>query len=268
MKRIMSYEDITITNDLLFKMVMQNKQICKGVISRLLKMEVEDIEYPVLQKEIQSTYSTKGVRLDVYVRTKDGSKLIDVEVQNKDMADLELRTRFYQSMIDADNLFKGQNYSELKESYIIFICSFDHFGLGLPRYSFSAVCDQCKDLIFDDKTHKIFYNTTAYQKESDSELKDLLKYFSINKADSDFCNEIDEVVKRIKEADQLKGGYLLMNLHDQDIIIETKKEDHTEALINIMEAFNVSLEKALETLKLPKDKWDMYRKLVNQQQKQ
>ena len=41
-------------------------------------------------------------------------------------------------MVDCDSLMKGQPYTKLKESYILFICKFDPFhdekkkGYGLP----------------------------------------------------------------------------------------------------------------------------------------
>ena len=39
-------------------------------------------------------------------------------------------------MIDIDSLLKGAVYSELKESYVIFICTSDPFESGLPVYTF------------------------------------------------------------------------------------------------------------------------------------
>ena len=50
------------------------------------------------------------------------------------------RTRYYQGMIDMDELKKGQYYTELKESFIIFICTFDPFGENLPMYTFRHRC--------------------------------------------------------------------------------------------------------------------------------
>ena len=54
--------------------------------------------------------------------------------------DIGKRTRYYQSMIDIDSLLKGAVYSELKESYVIFICTSDPFESGLPVYTFERKC--------------------------------------------------------------------------------------------------------------------------------
>ena len=88
-------------------------------------MQIGKIEYPTLQKSISSFYESKGIRLDVY--TADESHVFDIEIQTSIPPDLGKRTRYYQSMMDCDNLLKGQNYNDLKESYVIFICLSDPF---------------------------------------------------------------------------------------------------------------------------------------------
>ena len=50
--------------------------------------------------------------------------------------------RHYQSMMDSDNLLKGQSYSELKESYVLLICLYDPFKQGLPVYTFKNTCEE------------------------------------------------------------------------------------------------------------------------------
>ena len=39
---------------------------------------------------------------------KDSDKVFDIELQNAIDFDLPFRTRYYQSMIDTDNLLKGE----------------------------------------------------------------------------------------------------------------------------------------------------------------
>ena len=91
--------------------------------------------FPELEKTIKPFYTTKGVRLDVYL--KDEDKIIDVELQTYKQDAIGKRTRYYQSMIDIDSLMKGQDYSELLDSYVLFICNYDPFekekdvGFGL-----------------------------------------------------------------------------------------------------------------------------------------
>ena len=67
-------EELTFTDDFMFGRVMQNPEICKGLLERLLEIKIDKIEYPVLQKTISPHYKSKGIRLDVYV--EDSSRSI------------------------------------------------------------------------------------------------------------------------------------------------------------------------------------------------
>ena len=59
--------------------------------------------------------------------------------------------------MDVDNLLRGQSYAELKESYVIFICTQDPFGKGLPVYTFRSVCGEDGSILLNDKSVKVFY---------------------------------------------------------------------------------------------------------------
>ena len=133
-----SVEELTFTDDFMFGTVMKNKPICKGVLERLLHIKVGKIEYPSLQKTIAPFYESKGIRLDVYVA--ESSRIFDIEIQASVPLDLPKRTRYYQSLMDVDNLLRGQSYAELKHSYVIFICTQDPFDKGLPVYTFENTC--------------------------------------------------------------------------------------------------------------------------------
>ena len=133
---------------------MHDPEICAGVIERLLKIKVDHIDYPELQKVIAPYYTTKGVRLDVYI--KDSDRIFDIEMQTTRLPAIGKRMRFYQSMLDIDDLMKGAKYDELRESYVIFICKsspFEYFDL--PVYTFSKNCRENPDVQLDDKSHKV-----------------------------------------------------------------------------------------------------------------
>ena len=155
-------EELTFTDDYMFGYVMRNEEICKGLLERLLQIKIERLEYPELQKTITPHYENKGVRLDVYVQ--DSNRVFDVEVQNILDDDLPTRTRYYQSMMDIDLLLKGKKYSELKESFIIFVCKDDFYGEGFPCYTFLYLCHVKSTLEFGDITHKVFFDKCYFKK--------------------------------------------------------------------------------------------------------
>ena len=76
--------------------------------------------------------------------------------------DIYLRTRYYQSMLDTDNLLKGEHYSNLPECFIIFICNYDPIGDNLPSYTYKTCCIENPSRVMKDKITKKFYIGPQY----------------------------------------------------------------------------------------------------------
>ena len=217
-----SVEELTFTDDGMFQAVLHKPEICAELIERLLNVRVSHVEYPELEKEIAPYYTTKSIRLDVYL--KDEDKVIDVECQSYPQDSLGKRTRYYQSMIDVDSLMKGQDYSKLKESYILFICKKDPFKdgkekhYGLPCYTFKNICLENSLVDLNDKSLKVIYNASAYREEKNPKIHDFLHFIYTNEpGKDDFSNRLLTLVEQIKQNEQFKEAYAAMNLHDRDI---------------------------------------------------
>ncbi len=242
--RIKSVDELTFTDDGMFQAVMREPEICSEVIERLLHLKVSRIEYPELEKTIAPYFSSKGVRLDVYL--KDPEKIIDVEMLSYPQMELGLRARYYQSMIDMDSLMKGQNYADMKSSYVLFICKNDPFKdengreIGLPHYTFTTKCHELDGLNFNDKTTKMIYNASGYKKEKDEKVRDFLRFvYTNNPGEDDFSNLLKDRVMRLKEDEQFKEVYAAMNLREMDI----RREERQAALA---EGMQIGLSKGLK----------------------
>ena len=221
-------DELTFTDDGMFQAVMHDPEICSEVVERLLHIKVNRIDYPELEKTIAPYYSSKGIRLDVYIKNSD--KVIDVEIQNYKMEAPGKRTRYYQSMVDIDSLMKGQPYPQLKESYILFICKDDPFETGekdekgkekyygLPCYTFRNICEENPEVNLNDKSLKVVYNASAYEQEKDKRVRDFLSYvFNGQAGEDDFTNRLEAIVKKLKDNDVFRSDYAAMNLHDWDL---------------------------------------------------
>ncbi|MGI0529472.1 Rpn family recombination-promoting nuclease/putative transposase [Treponema socranskii] len=214
-------DELTFTDDFMFGTIMKNKSICKGVIERLLHINVGNIGYPSLQKTIAPFYESKGIRLDVYV--SDSDRIFDIEIQTSIPPSLPKRTRYYQSLMDVDNLLRGQSYAELKESYVIFICTQDPFDRGLPVYEFRNICTADNSIFLDDKSVKVFYNVGAYSKEDEPELSALLEYLCERRATSGFTQHIDELVEKAKRNEKFRSWYMSLNIREDDLRMAGEK---------------------------------------------
>ena len=205
--RIKPVEELRFTDDFMFCRVMKCPELCKGVIERLLGIRVKKIEYPELQKEIRPYYSAHGVRMDVYV--KDSNRVFNIEIQTSVPEDLPRRMRYYQSMIDIDSLMKGDNYITLKESYIIFLCTKDPLGLGLPVYTFKTICKEKDGFTLDDGINKVFFNASAFAAEKNLEIKGFLGYLCSGKPSDSFTEDIESSVERLKINEIFRSDYMM-----------------------------------------------------------
>ena len=218
-------EDLTFTDDFMFGRIMQNPEICKGLLERLLEIKIEKVEYPTLQKSISPHYKSKGVRLDVYVQ--DSNRVFDIEIQNFLDENLPKRTRYYQSMMDIDLLLKGNNYTQLKESFVIFVCKEDFFGENMPCYFFTNTCRDKPDLQLGDKSYKVIFNASAFENEKNLEKKSILEYIIDKKSTSEFTTKLDTLVEQTKLNEIFKGDYMAWGLAEFDAEQRGKKEGYS-----------------------------------------
>ena len=222
------WEELGIKDDFLFGKVMQEPEICKRMLEIILDIKIERIDYPERQKMIDLARDAKGVRLDVYVKDQE-EVIYNIEMQPVKRDNVPKRSRYYQGMIDLNILEKGVHYSELNNSYVIFICDFDLFKCGRHIYTFTNICEQDEHIRLDDGTTKIFLNTEGTADDVSPELKAFLQYVGSGKvADDGFVRDLDEAVSRVRENRKWRREYMVMNLWQQDIEREAQRKGLSE----------------------------------------
>lgn len=60
------FEDLTISDDFMFGIVMRDPKYCKPFLETILNIKISRIEYPEDQKTINLSLDAKSIRLDVY----------------------------------------------------------------------------------------------------------------------------------------------------------------------------------------------------------
>ena len=130
---IKPYNELCFTDDFMFRKVLSNDEdLCRRFVELLMDVKIERIAFKGDDYPIYVDSDMKGVRLDVYLADENGT-VFDLEMQNEKKRNLPKRARYYQSMIDIDNLMSGANYDELPDSYVVFICTKDPFAYGLHK---------------------------------------------------------------------------------------------------------------------------------------
>ena len=241
MSYIKPFEELEFYDDFMFGLVMRDKELCRKVLECLMGIKIKQISFPEPQKAFEPFYSSHGIRLDVYVQGEN--TIYDVELQNKNESNIGKRSRYYRGMMDIDQLLKGQDYSKLKKSVIIFLCRFDPFDRDEPCYTFEYRCNEDKNVDLKDSSVVKVFNCTAYENEKNESLQEFLKFVQTGKPESDLTKEIENMVEQQKTVEANKGLYFYMSIHDQDKIIEGEKRG---ILIGRKEGMNT---KALESAK-------------------
>lgn len=227
-----TWEELEITDDFLFGKVMRNPELCKRTIEVILGIEIDRIDYLEEQKTIDMSLDAKSVRLDVYV--KDGANTVyNIEMQPVKRDNLPKRSRYYQGMIDLALIEKGEHYSKLNRSYVIFICSFDLFGKNRCVYTFENRCIEDSEISLGDETVKVFLNSRGDSTHLNSNLKAFLEYMNHKKeSENDFITMLDREVKKAKANLEWRREYMTLYIKFQEMMEEGREEGDMRRLIS------------------------------------
>ncbi len=117
-------------------------------------------------------------------------------------------------------LHPGEDYSQLKDAYVIMIMPFDLFGEGKYQYTFHMSCDEIPGLKLYDGATRIFLNTHGTDgKGVSEELIQLLRYFEQTtgeNAAASHSRKIEKLQKRVEEIKKNeKVGIRYMNAFEE-----------------------------------------------------
>lgn len=192
------WESLTLANNFIFCKVMEsNPDLCKHLLEILLHIEIDHLETPSAEHTLQESPESKGVRFDVY--TKDTGRIFDLEIQTVNRKNLPKRARYYQSVIDVSNLRRGVNYTELKDTYVIFLCLDDIFRRGLPVYTFENICREDGTTKLGDGAYKVFFNASAYDTMESEAERAFFKFLCGKSADDEFTQNLGEKLSVAKQ---------------------------------------------------------------------
>ena len=109
-----------------------------------------------IQADLKRVTGAKSVCLDAYATDSTGKKY-DLEIQRADIGANPYRARYHSSILDIENLDEGHDFSELPETYIIFITEDDYYKAGKPVYVVQHI-NVTLNQPFNDGTHILYVN--------------------------------------------------------------------------------------------------------------
>ena len=202
---IKSFDDLDITDPIMFGLVFSNKHIAKPFIEHLLNIKIDHLETPIPEAVLSYDTEHKGVRYDVFAReTNENGETIR-------SFDLEMQ------MVDT------------KEQYVIFLCPMDIFGHGHPCYHFENRASEDPSITLGDLSYKNFYIFKKYEMFTDPVVKAYMKYFATRNADSRETKTINDQVSLYKADTLIRNKYMTyeFDLHESEEKGKTKAQVET-----------------------------------------
>jgi len=221
-----SYEKLTIANPFMFGKIAQDVENCEIILRCLQNEDMQIASVPQREKYMQARTDGKFIRLDLYAEDRF-RRIFDTEMQNESkdrnvQKELPYRARYYQSTIDAENVDLGDKYLDMKDVYVIFICTFDPFGEGEYKYTFKNGCVENNNVNYIDGGYKIFFNTKGDLTKAPEETRAFLEYVNEGIVRNDDIRKLDDSIKKAKANKEWRQEYMRMSLFEQDAIYKGK----------------------------------------------
>lgn len=238
-------DDMTLFDDDLMSHVFDKNIEATELILRIILGEDIKVISVDGQDELKNPIvDGRNITLDVHAIDSNG-KEIDIEVQGNAKGAAVERARFHSSMVDTRMLKSHQEFTELRDSYVIFIYKKDKFNEGHPVYHIDRYVRETGKP-FEDGSHIIYVNGSY---KGESEVAKLIEDFHQKDSEKMHYKALADGVKHFKETE---GGRETMSEAVEEYAKEYAEEYAGEKLLqsvkNLMNSMNISLEQAIKLL--------------------
>lgn len=191
------------------------------VISLILQRSDLVVKDVTVQRTIENLKG-HSVRLDVLAVDNNG-KWYNIEIQRASKGAGAKRARYNSSLIDAELLEKNHDYSDLPETYVIFITERDFFNAGKQLYHVERRIQETATS-FGDGTHIIYVNGEYID---ETPLGRLISDFHATDAGKMHYDILSERVYDLKETE---GGQYAMSEFMEEIAKAERAEGKAEGI--------------------------------------
>ena len=226
------WEELTIANDRMFSMAMENNAICRELLRRIFpELAIDRVQRVTVQKQVNTPLDARTVRFDVYIRD-DQQRTYIVEMQVANRQNLPYRLRYYLEQVD---------YSILGyPTYVIFFCDFDYYGQDRPEYRFEWRNIDQPDLAAGTGQQLVVFNAQASTFHDNIGVAGFLKLMHNQIAAGDpLVEQVTQEMKRIKQDPERRRDYMKYELDLMDArsdgmaigLAEGKKQGKQESIV-------------------------------------
>lgn len=229
-------------DDLMSRVFDKNIEATELLLRIILERKIKVISV-IGQEEMKSAaVGGRNITLDVHALDENGEKM-DIEVQGNSEGAHIRRARYHSSVLDSRMLKEGQEFKEIKDSYVIFIYKRDKFQEGLPLYHIDRYVRETGKL-FEDGSHIIYVNGNY---KGDDEIGHLMQDFQQTDPDNMHYKELSQGVRHFKEVEEGRDTMCeAVQEYAKEYASECLKTEKAELVENFMKNMNLTLEQALD----------------------
>lgn len=159
--------------------------------------------------------------------------MYDIEMQVVNHHDLGKRIAYYQNKLSSKALKPSQKFFEKNDTYVIFVCDFDYFHLGLPIYHTTMRLKEDLNRIVDTGEYSVILNSRAKDFSSVSpEVKAFLEYVRENKVSNEFTKDLDREVKKVKSSTETRDSFMTWEEKLAEERYYAGKKERKELIVN------------------------------------
>ena len=197
---------LTLMDDLFMQVVLEEQACTEYILQTILDKSSLKLKEQRLQKRMPNLHG-RALILDCLCTDEKGL-LYNIEVQNSSAGATPKRARYHAALMDTHTLKKGEKFSKLPESYVIFITDKDVLGEGEQLYQIERVIRKSGNL-FRDGSHILYFNTA---RQDDNALGKLAKDFKEANPKEIQSEVLSHRVSSLKEGKLDREGEKKMNV--------------------------------------------------------
>ena len=149
-------------------------------------------------------------------------------------------------MMDSRMLKAGQEFSELQDSYMVFITQTDIFGHGIPIYTINRHFEEIDD-IFDDGSHIVYVNGNY---KGDDTVGRLMHDFGCKESKDMYYPELARGMRHFKEEGGRKKMCEAVEKYAEQKAETVRLNSLLESIRNLMANMKLGAEQAMNVLEV------------------
>ena len=249
-------------DDLMSRVFDKNIEATELLLRIILERKIKVISVNGQEEMKNAAVGGRNITLDVHALDENGEKM-DIEVQGNSEGAHIRRARYHSSVLDSRMLKEGQEFKEIKDSYVIFIYKHDKFQEGLPLYHIDRYVRETGKL-FEDGSHIIYVNGNY---KGDDEIGHLMQDFHQTDPDNMHYKELSQGVRHFKEVEEGRDTMCeAVQEYAKEYASECLKTEKAELVENFMKNMNLTLEQALDAAGIHGEERDAIIQLLQKQE--